>query len=79
VSKDGAKGLWRGTVPTILRNVPGSALYFAFLNESKSFFGNYLKGDAVNLVAGGMSRMLAGLVLMPATVVKVRYEVRIPL
>ncbi|KAJ1565357.1 hypothetical protein HK096_003243 [Nowakowskiella sp. JEL0078] len=30
---DGIKGLWRGTSVTILRNVPGSAIYFWSLNE----------------------------------------------
>lgn len=33
VAQDGIKGLWRGTWPTILRNVPGVALYFYSVTE----------------------------------------------
>ena len=33
VHDNGYRGLWRGTVPTIARNVPGVAAYFYTLNE----------------------------------------------
>jgi len=33
VHENGYRGLWRGTVPTIARNVPGVAAYFYTLNE----------------------------------------------
>lgn len=33
VDTSGTLGLWRGTVPTIVRNVPGVAAYFYTLNE----------------------------------------------
>ncbi|CAO1626188.1 unnamed protein product [Sympodiomycopsis kandeliae] len=33
IEKDGIKGLWRGTLPTILRNVPGVAMYFYSVTE----------------------------------------------
>ncbi|KAJ3127397.1 hypothetical protein HK098_006386 [Nowakowskiella sp. JEL0407] len=33
IQSDGVAGLWRGTIPTIFRNVPGSAVYFWSLNE----------------------------------------------
>jgi solute carrier family 25 protein 38 len=29
---EGLRGYWRGTVPTLVRNVPGTALYFAILD-----------------------------------------------
>ncbi|ORX38358.1 mitochondrial carrier domain-containing protein [Kockovaella imperatae] len=32
VRDDGVTGLWRGTVPTLVRNVPGVALYFYMLS-----------------------------------------------
>mgnify|MGYP001508175803 FL=1 len=33
VETDGWRGLWRGTVPTMARNVPGVAAYFYTINE----------------------------------------------
>ncbi|PWN24818.1 mitochondrial carrier [Jaminaea rosea] len=40
VEKDGVKGLWRGTVPTILRNVPGVAAYFYSVTELRRALGS---------------------------------------
>ncbi|KAE8270195.1 hypothetical protein A4X09_0g2154 [Tilletia walkeri] len=37
VQTDGISGLWRGTTPTIIRNVPGVALYFWSVTELRSF------------------------------------------
>ncbi|KAF9187371.1 hypothetical protein BGZ51_001338 [Haplosporangium sp. Z 767] len=84
--------LWRGTVPTIVRNVPGAAMYFTVLNESRMLLArrkingaervDTLSGNSAlpklsnteNLIAGGASRAAIGFVMMPATVIKVRYE-----
>ncbi|OZJ06005.1 hypothetical protein BZG36_01096 [Bifiguratus adelaidae] len=80
VKDHGPLGLWRGTVPTIFRNVPGSALYFAFLSEIRSFLlatqspGATKLSNRNNLVAGGTARATVGFVMMPITVVKIRYE-----
>ncbi|KAK3805772.1 MAG: mitochondrial carrier domain-containing protein [Benniella sp.] len=84
--------LWRGTAPTVVRNVPGAAMYFTVLNETRTLLAKRkLNGldrtDTVstnsalpklsnteNLLAGGASRAAIGFVMMPATVIKVRYE-----
>ncbi|KAG0185983.1 hypothetical protein DFQ28_008479 [Apophysomyces sp. BC1034] len=66
-----------------LRNVPGSALYFFTLSEirdalrrarsSSSSYGEDRKRWE-NLVSGAAARGAVGYVMMPITVVKVRYE-----
>lgn len=35
VAQDGWLGLWRGTFPTVVRNVPGVAAYFYCVNEAR--------------------------------------------
>ncbi|KAG9289463.1 hypothetical protein G9A89_008024 [Geosiphon pyriformis] len=96
VSKHTFTGLWRGTVPTVFRNVPGSALYFFTLSEIRYMFAkrqqmnfeyttkNALSNSSVsslptlssgqNMIAGMVARSTVGFVMMPITVIKVRYE-----
>ncbi|KAF9224431.1 solute carrier family 25 member 38 [Gyrodon lividus] len=40
VKQDGMKGLWRGTTATLVRNVPGVALYFTSLTHLRSVMSN---------------------------------------
>jgi len=35
IKRDGAFGLWRGTIPTLWRNVPGVAMYFTLLQKMR--------------------------------------------
>ncbi|KAF9526258.1 solute carrier family 25 member 38 [Crepidotus variabilis] len=37
VSEHGLRGLWRGTVPSLIRNVPGVALYMTSLTQLRGF------------------------------------------
>ncbi|KAJ2702582.1 hypothetical protein FB645_004228 [Coemansia sp. IMI 203386] len=85
VATDGVLGLWRGTVPSLIRNAPGTSLYFYFLNHTKQLCLNAEKriyNDSLrtklsatsNMVVGASSRAFAGFLLMPMTVLKVHYE-----
>ncbi|KAJ2486549.1 hypothetical protein IWW37_005585 [Coemansia sp. RSA 2050] len=85
VQSEGVRGLWRGTIPTLLRNAPGTSLYFYFLNHTKTLSlaaERRIFNDAQrtklsapsNMLVGASSRALAGFLLMPGTVLKVQYE-----
>lgn len=74
--------LWRGTVPTILRNVPGLSIYFYTLSFIRQTFIPQATRAArsskyvtlVNISAGALARAGAGFILMPVSVIKVRFE-----
>ncbi|KAK4170175.1 mitochondrial carrier domain-containing protein [Cladorrhinum sp. PSN259] len=82
-------GFWRGAVPSALRTGLGSAIYFTSLNairqsaarlsttsQSTNPHSSSLPklSNTSNLLAGAGARSFAGLLLMPLTVLKVRYE-----
>lgn len=74
VQKHGVVGLWRGSVPTLLRVVPGVSLYFAFLEFGQRIAPKEGNLHARNFFLGFFSRSLAAITLMPATVIKTRFE-----
>ncbi|ORY94687.1 solute carrier family 25 member 38 [Syncephalastrum racemosum] len=89
INTNGVGGLWRGTMPTILRNMPGTALYFTTLSEirhvmdaTRATWQPWLRRDTKakdqakweNLFAGVTARGSVGFIMMPVTVLKVRYE-----
>ena len=59
--------------PTIFRNVPGTGIYFLTLD----FLNGLKTADSalINLAYGSLSRIIAGQILMPFTVVKINQEV----
>ncbi|XP_054168047.1 LOW QUALITY PROTEIN: mitochondrial glycine transporter-like [Oppia nitens] len=73
-------GLWRGTVPSLVKCVPGIGLYFCSLDYLKTQFcknsnGVQCQPSAIEAVSFGLiARSFAGFVLIPVTVVKTRYE-----
>lgn len=81
--------LWRGTLPSAIRTGAGSAMYFSTLNfvRSTAAAGSYAaKGGSggssslpqlspmANLTTGAVTRAAIGYMMMPVTVVKVRFE-----
>ncbi|KAI5477072.1 hypothetical protein MNV49_006871 [Pseudohyphozyma bogoriensis] len=86
VRKDGVRGLWRGTTPTLYRNVPGVSMYFLTLSKLRSVIGNsghfVAKGataspsgkiklsTAGDLIVGSTARTGVGFILMPFTLLK---------
>ncbi|KAI8898181.1 mitochondrial carrier domain-containing protein [Globomyces pollinis-pini] len=81
VRNDSVWTLWRGTTATILRNVPGSGLYFYSLHLLRSnlhriqYRGNQVfSQNFIHLSGGVVARVAVGFIMMPITVVKIRFE-----
>lgn len=74
VRNDRLLGLWRGMTPSITRTIPGVGLYFSSLHWIKSNFGSADPHPLESVCIGAMARSLSGLILLPVTVVKTRFE-----
>mmetsp|Transcript_9307 Transcript_9307/g.28029 ORF Transcript_9307/g.28029 Transcript_9307/m.28029 type:complete len:249 (-) Transcript_9307:490-1236(-) len=74
--QDGVRGLWRGGLPTIMRNMMGVGLYFVTLNNTTALLRSKdgTLSSASMLVAGATARSFSALLLNPLTVVKTRFE-----
>jgi solute carrier family 25, member 38 len=75
VRSHGVRGLWRGTLPTILSNAPFSGIYYCVYNELKksaSGFGG--PQAAFNLGAGFVAAMFATLATQPMDVIRARIQ-----
>ena len=88
---DGLRGFWRGAVPTLIRNVPGTSCYFVVLEQVRYLFlSNIHKykflrtllderkmqpNNFGNGVIASISRGISGFIFMPITVLKIRFEV----
>lgn len=76
--------LWRGTLPSAIRTGVGSAMYFSTLNTLRSALARPSSSSSssslpqlspwANLLSGAAARAAIGYVVMPVTVIKVRYE-----
>ncbi|KAK9780741.1 hypothetical protein AB5N19_07213 [Seiridium cardinale] len=88
-SPNAVAAFWRGTVPSTLRTGFGSAVYFTTLStirqratplavaaSSASSSSSSLPklSNTANLLSGAVARAFAGFLLMPLTILKVRYE-----
>lgn len=80
MSTGGVKSLFNGSLATLARDGPGSALYFASYEVSKAFLskGKGSSTDEVNLahvcLAGGLAGMSMWLVVFPIDTIKTRLQ-----
>jgi solute carrier family 25 protein 39/40 len=79
VKNDGYLALWRGLGPTILRDIPFSALYWTGYESLKKFFINYYQKEhttfTISFVSGALSGSFAAIVTLPFDVVKTRRQI----
>ncbi|XP_071815146.1 mitochondrial glycine transporter B-like [Apostichopus japonicus] len=70
----GVFGLWKGLTPSLARTVPGVGLYFCCLHnlQGQLKWSNPSPLQAITL--GITSRSFVGVILLPLTVIKTRFE-----
>lgn len=76
VRQDQVSGLWRGVVPSVLRNTIGVGVYFMTLNAVTARLSSPdgSLSHAATLASGAGARSLAVVLLCPLSIVKTRME-----
>ncbi|KAM7420784.1 hypothetical protein PAMA_015146 [Pampus argenteus] len=81
VQTEGWLSLWRGLGPTLLRDVPFSAMYWYNYEKSKSWLcERYNTRDptlTITFISGALSGSIASIVTLPFDVVKTRRQVEL--
>ncbi|KAM4706297.1 mitochondrial glutathione transporter SLC25A40 isoform 2-T2 [Rhinophrynus dorsalis] len=81
VAKDGWLALWKGWGPTVLRDVPFSAMYwYNYEFGRKLLCQRYNKSEpsfSINFTAGAVSGSIAAIVTLPFDVVKTRRQIEV--
>ncbi|KAJ3600730.1 hypothetical protein NHX12_031707 [Muraenolepis orangiensis] len=68
-------GLWKGMSPSFARTIPGVGLYFSTYYSMKQHFFQERSLRPLEAVAlGAGARTLAGVLMLPITVIKTRFE-----
>lgn len=68
-------GLWKGVSPSFVRTIPGVGIYFSTYYSLKQHFLQDRRPAALEAVLlGGGARTVAGVVMLPVTVIKTRFE-----
>ncbi|XP_008304661.1 solute carrier family 25 member 38-A [Stegastes partitus] len=68
-------GLWKGVSPSFARTIPGVGIYFStYYSIKQHFFPDGSPGAVEAVMLGGGARMVAGVVMLPVTVIKTRFE-----
>ncbi|GFN78196.1 solute carrier family 25 member 38 homolog [Plakobranchus ocellatus] len=67
-------GLWTGLWPSINRCVPGIGLYFTSLHWLKTHLCSDKPNPIELIILGASARTIAGVAVLPFTVMKTRYE-----
>lgn len=68
-------GLWRGVSPSFVRCIPGVGIYFStYFTLKQHFFANGAPGPLQAVLLGAGARCVAGVCMLPVTVIKTRFE-----
>ncbi|KAJ7992721.1 hypothetical protein DPEC_G00281610 [Dallia pectoralis] len=68
-------GLWKGVSPSFVRTIPGVGIYFSTYYSLKQHFFQEQGPKAMEaMVLGASAKSVAGVCMLPATVIKTRFE-----
>ncbi|XP_028842979.1 mitochondrial glycine transporter A-like [Denticeps clupeoides] len=68
-------GLWKGVSPSFARTIPGVGIYFSsYFSMKQRFFPDRPPGALEAVLLGAGSRTVAGVCMLPVTVIKTRFE-----
>ncbi|KAM9391909.1 mitochondrial glycine transporter A-like isoform 1-T7 [Pholidichthys leucotaenia] len=68
-------GLWKGVSPSFVRTIPGVGIYFStYYSLKQHFLQDGTPGPVQAVLLGGSARTVAGIVMLPVTVIKTRFE-----
>lgn len=78
----GFLSLWSGTWPTLIRDVPFSAIYWTLMERLRTDLKLYSKNNerkyfSTTFVAGALSGTIAAIIVAPADVIKTRLQMSI--
>ncbi|CAG0914124.1 unnamed protein product [Notodromas monacha] len=71
----GITGLWMGLPPTLMRDVPFSAIYWSCLEGLKTAFDQRTPNPSFSFFAGALSGGLAAVVTLPFDIVKTHRQI----
>lgn len=68
-------GLWKGVSPSFVRTIPGVGIYFScYYTFKQHFFSERSPGALEAMLLGAGARVVAGVCMLPVTVIKTRFE-----
>lgn len=68
-------GLWKGVSPSFVRTIPGVGIYFStYYSLKQNFFQERNPGAVEAVLLGAGARTVAGVFMLPVTVIKTRFE-----
>uniref|UniRef100_A0A3B4ASE2 Mitochondrial glycine transporter n=1 Tax=Periophthalmus magnuspinnatus TaxID=409849 RepID=A0A3B4ASE2_9GOBI len=68
-------GLWKGISPSFVRTIPGVGIYFStYFTLKQHFVQEKSPGAMEAMLLGGGARTVAGVIMLPVTVIKTRFE-----
>lgn len=81
VASEGWLSLWRGLGPTLLRDVPFSAMYWYNYERAKAFLCQHYNTQeptiTISFLSGALSGSIASIITLPFDVVKTRRQVEL--
>jgi hypothetical protein len=87
-NEEGFSGFYRGFLPSMIKTVTGSAIYFGSLEKIKELFQRHhideklkqsnkhtFKHDMINFLSSGIARSIQSTLINPLLLIKTRFEV----